>query len=266
MSNMELSFEQMREEIFSTILSSLKENSYSDIHTAVLSGYDPRQLILPRPNDSMLLSNYGTLSLVFNIPEHYPITLNIMLTMGRLSYSVQAREDICDKADLSANMDSLSNELGLRCDIRKVGKMTRFEFCNEPSLVWANTTLNILQSGQLEDAFKEFVVIQVERLIVAISNIIAAHGMTRKISGGFYALCYVRGMYDVSRIEGIISRYFKILSRDERESSLTLYGIESAETLFNAEHICDTVTEIMEKERINCTFRPVWQHGLCDNT
>lgn len=262
MSLSNLSFDQMREEIFTTILMGLTEDSHSDIQTAVLSGYDPRQLILPRPDDAMLMSQFGTLSIDFKIPHRYPITLNIMLTMGRLSYSLQARRDVSKIARFEENLKFLSAELGLKCDIRYVRDMVRFEFCNEPSLVWASTTLNILKSGQLENAFKEFVILQVERLKIGISNIIASYGMVKERPEGFYALCYVRDLFNTEDLEAYLEKNFRILAKDSRDPSAVLYGIESKSDLTKAAHICDSVARSLKKKNINSVFRPVWQHDV----
>lgn len=257
-----LSFDQMREDIFNTIISGLQEDSYSDIQTAVLSGFDPRQLINPRPSDAMLMSQFGTLSIEFKIPNRYPITLNIMLTMGRLSYSLQARRDVCKIARFEETLKMLSAELGLRCDIRHVRDMVRFEFCNEPSLVWANTTLNILKSGQLENAFKEFVILQVERLKIGVSNIIAAHGMIKENPEGFYALCYVKDLYNTDELEAFLGQHFHIMGKDDRDPTAILYGIESKSDLSKAIHICDSLVSALKSKGINAVLRPVWQHDV----
>lgn len=256
-----LSFDQMREDIFSSIISGLCKNSYSDIQTAIFSGYDPRQLILPMPDDSMLFSHFGTLSMDFKIPNRYPVTLNITLTMGRLSYSIQARRDVAKIARFEENMKFLSAELGLKCDIRYVGDMVRYEFCNEPSLVWANTTLNILQSGQLEHAFKEFVILQVERLKIGVSNILATYGMAREKPAGFYVICYVKNMYDTKKLEEYLEQHFRIVAEDRRNSPSIVFGIESNADITKSIHICDSLTEDLDKKGIEVIFRPVWQHS-----
>lgn len=257
-----LSFDQMREEIFTTVVQGLCEHSHSDIQTAVLSGYDPRQLILPRPGDAMLMSQFGTLSIDFKIPNRYPITLNIMLTMGRLSYSLQARRDVSKIARFEENLKLLSSELGLKCDIRYVRDMVRFEFCNEPSLVWASTTLNILKSDQLESAFKEFVILQIERLKIGVSNIIASYGMVKERPEGFYALCYVRDIFNTDDFEAYLEKHFRILGKDARDPSAILYGIESTSDLSKAAHICDSLVRSLKKKNISSVFRPVWQHDV----
>ena len=101
MSEIALSFDQLREDIFLSILESIKKTSYSDLHTAILSGKDPRQMLTPRPEDAMMMGKYGTLNLLFNIPEEPPISLSIVLTMGRLAYTIQADDFVVEKADLT---------------------------------------------------------------------------------------------------------------------------------------------------------------------
>lgn len=225
MSITDFSFEQLREEIFNNVLESLKPQSYSDIHSALHSGFDPRQLVMPRPVDAYLAHQYGLLSLQFRIPHEFPLSLTIMLTMGRLGYSIQVHDQISKRASLKTKFQELALELGLRCDTRDVARMTRFEYCNEPSLVWSNTTIDILTSRQLEYAFKEFVGLQVDRMIIGIANILAAAGMLYKVPDNQFALCMIRRSVNESAMETALEEHFRIVARDVRDPKNKIYGL-----------------------------------------
>jgi hypothetical protein len=259
MSDIELSFEQLREDIFDDVLSSIRTASFSDLHTVIICGQDPRQLVLPRPDDALLLSQYGTLGLQFNVPGQDSISLNIVLTMGRLGYAVKVHEKMVEHSNLGHKLKGLAGELGLHCDVHHVGQMVRHEYCNEPSLVWASTTLDILRSDQLEDAFKEFVLLQVDRLIIGIANLLAAAGFVEEAPAGEFAICQIRHAHNQLEAEQILNKHFEIVTKDERNPTNVLYGLVS-ENESGIERLCRQVQAELKNEGYVSAFRHSCKH------
>lgn len=259
MSEIALSFDQLREDIFLSILESIKKTSYSDLHTAILSGKDPRQMLTPRPEDAMMMGKYGTLNLLFNIPEEPPISLSIVLTMGRLAYTIQADDFVVEKADLTNTLIELGAELGLRCDYRKVGGTVRFEYANESATMSTAETISILSSTQVEHAFKESVLLQVDRLIIGVANIVGAAGMLKSIPPGFFAICLVRSAHDEFEAEELLSQHFDIIAKDARDPLNVVYGLISIDPDAKPLATCRDVEFVLRDAQFNCAFRPTWK-------
>lgn len=259
MSEIALSFDQLREDIFISILESIKKTSYSDLHTAILSGKDPRQMLTPRPEDAMMMGKYGTLNLLFNIPDEPPISLSIVLTMGRFAYTVQADDYVVDKADLTRTLIELGAELGLRCDYRKVGGTVRFEYANESTTMSTAETISILSSTQVEHAFKESVLLQVDRLIIGVANIIGAAGMLKSVPPGFFAICLVRSADDEFHVEDLLRGHFDIIAKDSRDPLNVVYGLISIDPDAKPLATCRDVEGILREAQYNCAFRPTWK-------
>ncbi|WOF82164.1 hypothetical protein P5704_025585 (plasmid) [Pseudomonas sp. FeN3W] len=258
MSDIDLSFEQLRHDIFESVLGSLGKNNYTYIHNALVYGRDPEQIILPCREDAMLLSRYGVLSLKYDVPNNYPIYFNISLTLGRLNYSVQAHKDLVEKLDLKISLTDLAAELGIKCGCREIHDDLRFEFCNDPTLVWAPTAINILRSPQLEKAFTEFVRLQADKLIVSISGILAGKGIFKETSGGIYALLMVRSMGRSDVLEDIVNADFEILSKDTREPLNVVYSIRARERIQAPLMLLDALKEQLNESGYSCSLRPAW--------
>lgn len=265
MSSIALSFEQLRDAIFRGILESLQRNSYSDLHTAVVSGKDPRQIVLPRPEDAMCMGNYGTLSLNFNIPDEYPLSLNIGFTMGRISYTVQVESYLCERAGVRQGLVDLGAELGLRCDWRQMRKVERFEFSDDRNVVSTEDTLNILQAHQLETAFKEFIILQVDRLVIGIASLLSDAGVHKEIPSGIFALCVVNSGQTEEDFCKEISDYFTIFACDSRDPSHVVYGLVSVNEDAKPIQTCSTVESRLRKAGIECTFRPTFKFMSIDD-
>lgn len=256
MSEIALSFDQLREDIFLSILESLKKTSFSDLHTAILIGKDPRQMLTPRPEDAMMMGKYGTLNLLFNIPEEPPISLSIVLTMGRLAYTIQADGFVVEKAELTKTLLELGAELGLRCDYRKVGGNVRFEYANETAKMSTSETISILSSTQVEQAFKESVLLQVDRLVIGVANLIGAAGMLKSIPPGFFAICLVRSAHDEFEAEQLLGEHFDIIAKDARDPLNVVYGLISIDPEAKPLATCADVEYRLREAGFSCAFRP----------
>lgn len=259
MSEIALSFEQLREDIFLSILESIRRTSYSDLHTAILSGKDPRQMIIPRPEDAMIMGKYGTLNLLFNIPDERPISLSIVLTMGRMAYTIQADGYIAEKAILNKTLIELGDELGLKCDFRRVGGSVRFEYASELATMSTSDTIGILSSPQVEQAFKESVLLQVDRLVVGVANIIGDAGMLKDIPPGFFAICLIRSAHDERLAEALLSKQFNIIAKDDRDPLNVIYGLISIEPDAKPVATCSEVEMNLREHDFSCAFRPTWK-------
>ncbi len=264
MSEMLLSFEQLREDIFSDILESLKRTSYSDLHTAILSGKDPRQMLIPRPEDSMMMGKYGTLNLLFNIPDELPISLNIVLTMGRLAYTIQTDNFIARKANFTETLVDLGAELGLRCDYRALGGSVRFEYSSDGSSMSTSETISILSSTQLENAFKESVLLQVDRLVIGVANLIANAGILKSVPPGFFAICLIKSAHDEDKAEDLLREDFKIIAKDVRDPLNVVYGLISNSHDAKPLATCGSVEFKLRQHGFNCAFRPTWKYAAED--
>lgn len=266
MSEIALSFDQLREDIFLSILESIKRTSYSDLHTAILSGKDPRQMLTPRPEDAMVMGKYGTLNLLFNIPEEPPISLSIVLTMGRLAYTIQADGYVVEKADLRKTLIELGAELGLKCDYRQVGGTLRFEYANTSATMSTAETISILSSKQVEDAFKESVLLQVDRLMIGVANIIGAAGMLKSVPPGFFAICVIRSAHDEFEAEGLLQREFSVIAKDDRDPLNVVYGLISLDPDAKPLATCGHVEYELREAGFNCAFRPTWKYDSDETT
>lgn len=262
MSEMTLSFEQLREDIFTDILASLKRTSYSDLHTAILSGKDPRQMLIPRPEDSMMMGKYGTLNLLFNIPDEMPISLNIVLTMGRLAYTIQTDSYISTKANLYDTLIDLGAELGLRCDYRALGGSVRFEYSSDGASMSTAETISILSSPQLESAFKESVLLQVDRLVIGVANLIANAGMLKSNPPGFFAICLIKSAHDEAVAEALLEDDFTIISKDSRDPLNVVYGLISKDQDAKPLATCGIVEFKLRQHGFTCAFRPTWKYDV----
>jgi hypothetical protein len=261
MSEIMLSFEQLREDIFDGVLKSLERTSYSDLHTAILSGKDPRQMLIPRPEDAMMMGKYGTLNLLFNIPDEIPISLSIVLTMGRVAYTVQTDSYIAENANLISCLHELGEEMGLNCVYREVGNKIRFEFSTTGGTMSTDETLNILGSPQVEFAFKESVLLQVDRLVIGIANIIGDAGMLKSIPPGFFAICVIRRADDEVKAESILSEYFQIIAKDARDPLNVVYGLISIDENAKPMATCGSVEFKLRQYGFSCAFRPTWKYS-----
>lgn len=259
MSDLDLSFEQLRQDIFESILSSLGSNSHVHINNAISYGRDPEQLILPEKEDAILLGQYGTLSLRYMIPNHYPINFNIALTLGRLNYSLKINKGLADDFGiLPQSFFDLANEVGIKCGFRCINDEMMFEFYNDPTLVWAPSAINILRSQQLEHAFKEFVRLQAEKIILSIAGILANHKIVKPAPVGFYAVILVRSMGRFDIFEDILKNDFIILNKDSREPLNVLYAVRSRKESGAPLIMLDALLDELSTAGYNCAIRPAW--------
>lgn len=261
MSEIALSFDQLRQDIFEGVLRSLGGDSHSELHTALMYGHDPREMILPNIDDCIQLNNYGTLILAYKIPNHPDLQLSVVLTLGRLNYTIQAHADIVEICEMNCTIPDLSAELGLKCQRRLVKDGMRFELCNDPTLVWAPTAINILRSPQLEHAFKEFVRLQADRLIAGISEILASNGIIKVADNGVYCVAVFKGMGYEEKAHQIISEDFDILSVDKRDPLNILYALKSHSPSLVPIMLCDGLQERLGEAGYSCTIKPSWHNG-----
>lgn len=258
MSDIDLSFLQLRQDIFEGILSAIGDKGYTGIHNALVYGRDPEQLIIPKPEDTMLLSQYGVMSLRYPIPNNHDIYINVALTLGRLNYNIQAHKDLVDAIDLKDGVMALAAEIGIKCGIREIHDEVRFELCNDPTLVWAPTAINILRSPQLEQAFTEFVRLQANKIIVSLSGILASKGIVKPAQKGVYALLMVRSMGRSDILESIVSEHFSVVTKDAREPLNVVYAIRSNEDSEKPLVLFESLTKQLVESGYNVTIRPAW--------
>jgi len=261
MSEIALSFDQLRQDIFEGVLRSLGGESYSQVHTALMYGQDPRTMVLPYIGNCLQLNNYGTLILPFKITNHPDLQLSVVLTLGRLNYTIHAHRDIADICNMRDSIPALSAELGLKCQQRDVKDGVRFELCNDPTLVWAPTAINILRSPQLEHAFKEFVRLQADRLIAGISEILASHGICKPADAGFYCVALFRNMGFEQEAHDLINEDFEILNIDKRDPLNILYALRSREDTPAPIMMCDGLASRLSERGYTCSIQPSWQNG-----
>jgi hypothetical protein len=259
MSEIALSFEQLREDIFVSILDSIRRTSFSDLHTAILSGKDPRQMLIPRPEDAMIMGKYGTLNLQFNIPGERPISLSIVLSMGRLAYTIQTDAYVAEKANLNTTLIELGDELGLKCDCRRVGGSVRFEYASELATLSTADTIGILSSPQVEQAFKESVLLQVDQLVIGVANLIGDAGMLKDIPPGFFAICLIRSAHDERMAEDLLKQQFHIIAKDDRDPLNVIYGLISIDEDAKPVATCSDMERKLRQHEFNCAFRPTWK-------
>lgn len=259
MSDIDLSFEQLRQDIFESILSSIGSSSYAHIHNAISYGKDPEQLILPEQEDSVLLGQYGILSMRYMIPNHYPINFNIALTLGRLNYSLKINKSVADDFGITTqSFFDLADEVGIKCGHRCINDEMHFEFYNDPTLVWAPSAINILRSKQLEHAFKEFVRLQAEKLILSISGILANHKIVKPRIPGIYAVIIIRSMGRFDIFEDILMSEFTIISKDNREPLNVLYAVRAKKDTPTPLMQLDAIIDQLSTAGYNCAVRPAW--------
>lgn len=261
MSEIQLSFEQLREDIFTDILKSLERTSYSDLHTAILSGKDPRQMLTPRPEDAMLMGRYGTLNLQFNVPDDHPVSLSVVLTMGRLAYTIQSDIYVAERANLlRESLMHLGAELGMNCVHRSVGGIVRFEYSTSGVGMSTSETIAILESPQMESAFKESVLLQVDRLVVGVADLIASAGILKSIPPGFFAICQINRAHDEKQAEAILSNNFRIIAKDDRDPLNVIYGLISIDQDAKPLSTCAYVEEVLREHGFKCAFRPTYKY------
>ncbi|MBD8089355.1 hypothetical protein IFT48_05110 [Pseudomonas fluorescens] len=261
MSEIALSFDQLRQDIFEGVLRSLGGDSYSELHTALMYGQDPRAMILPYIGSCIQLNNYGTLILPFKITNHPDLQLSVVLTLGRLNYTIHAHKDIAEICNMRTTIPELSAELGLKCQQRDVKDGVRFELCNDPTLVWAPTAINILRSPQLEHAFKEFVRLQADRLIAGISEVLASKGICKPADDGIYCVAVFRNMGFEKDAHDLIGEDFEILNIDKRDPMNVLYALQSKKPTPAPIMLCDGLAERLTERGYTCSIQPSWQHG-----
>lgn len=261
MSEIALSFEQLRQDIFEGILRSLGRESYSQVHTALMYGQDPGIMVLPYIDNCLQLNNYGTLILPFKITNHPDLQLSVVLTLGRLNYTIHAHSEIAEICDMRSTIPALSAELGLKCHQREVKDGVRFELCNDPTLVWAPTAINILRSSQLEEAFKEFVRLQADRLIAGISEVLSSKGICKPADPGFHCVALFRSMGFEQPAQELIREDFEILSIDKRDPLNILYALRSKEYSPAPISVCNALAERLGEQGYACSILPSWQSG-----
>lgn len=262
MSEIALSFEQLRQEIFEGILRSLGGDAYSEMHMAIMYKVDPRSMIKPNIDDCLQLNSYGTLVLPFKIPNQADLQLSVVLTLGRLNYTLHAHSELADICDMRNSIPALSSELGLKLNQREVNEGVRFEMCNDPTLVWAPTAINILRSQQLEHAFKEFVMLQADRLIGGLSELLASKGIARSREHGDYCVVVFRNMGYENHAHEIISQDFEILGIDKRDPLNILYSLKSKQPSGAPMLLCDFLAQKLKEAGYGCSVSPSWHHGL----
>ncbi|MHD0644643.1 hypothetical protein ACYPKM_03255 [Pseudomonas aeruginosa] len=132
---------------------------------------------------------------------------------------------------MKAKLPGVAAELNLKCDAREIGDVVRFEFCNEPSLVWSNTIISILDTRRLEEAFMEFVILQGDRLIIGISNVLAVAGIHYEAPPDHYALAVVKDSYAEDAVSKALSKDFHVVSTDNRDPRNLIFGVITARKL-----------------------------------
>lgn len=258
MSEMQLSFEQLRNDIFQGILNSLAENSHSYLHAAASYGQDPRYLILPNIGSSMLLNAFGSLILPFEIPNKPKLTLAVSMTLGRLSYTIQASDDVASLCDLAGSIEQLSLESGLKFQARTVTDGVRLELNNDPGILSAPVAINILRQAQLEIAFKEFVRLQVDRLIIGVAEILAQHGIRRHDASGVYCLAIFKHLGYDTEARMILQEEFDILGVDTRDPLNIVYSLKTKEEALAPLLLCETVQARLTEKLYNAHLMPAW--------
>lgn len=258
MSEMQLSFEQLRSDIFQGILNSLADNSHSYLHAAASYGQDPRLLILPNIGSCMQLNAFGSLILPFEIPNKPKLTLAVTMTLGRLSYTIQASNELAELCDLVQSVEHLSLEAGLKFQARTVTDGVRLELTNDPGILSAPVTINILRQAQLEVAFKEFVRLQVDRMIIGVSEILAQHGVRRPDAGGVYCLAIFKHLGYDSEVRMILQEEFDIVSVDTRDALNIVYSLKTKESTAAPLLLCETVQARLADKLYHVHLMPTW--------
>lgn len=258
MSEMQLSFEQLRNDIFQGILNSLAENSHSYLHAAASYGQDPRSLILPDIDLCMLLNAFGSLILPFEIPNKPKLTLAVTMTLGRLSYTIQASNEIARLCDLAGSIEQLALEAGLKFQARSVTDGVRLELTNDPGILSAPVTINILRQGQLEIAFKEFVRLQADRLIIGIAEILAQHGVRQQNAGGVYCLAIFKHLGYDTEARMILQEDFDIVAVDNRDPLNIVYSLKTKEETPAPLLLCETVQARLAEKLYHAHLMPAW--------
>jgi hypothetical protein len=258
MSEMQLSFEQLRNDIFERILCSLGENSHSFIHAAAAYGQDPASLILPNIESCMLLGSFGCLVLPYEIPNHPKLTLTVTMTLGRLNYTVMAHDGISRLCDLERAVESLAFEAGLKFNARHVSEGVRMELSNDTAMVSAPAAINILRQSQLEAAFKEFVQLQADRLIIGIAEILAQHGVRRQDVGGVYCLAVFKHLGYDTDAKIMLGEHFEILRIDDRDAMNIVYTLRSKEPTLTPLLLCRSVQDTLTEKHYRVHLEPTW--------
>jgi len=258
MSEIQLSFEQLRQDIFESILRSLEENSYSGLHAALTYNQDPRLMVMPNIDSCMLMNHYGALILPYDIPNHPRLQLTIGLTMGRLTYTVHTHQEMAEACDFNRTMPALAAEIGLKCQSRAVNEGARYEFTNDPNLVWAPTTLNVLRAPHLEIAFKEFVRLQADRVISGVSEILAAHGFRKPMVDGSFCVAVFKKLGYDTEARAILEQVFDILSVDSRDPLNVLYSLKTKEQTTAPLLACREIESLLIGAGYTVTLQPCW--------
>lgn len=258
MHDIDLSFHQLRQDIFEGLVASLDKSAFVGLHAALIYGRDPDQMILPLKEEVMVLSTYGAILFRYNIPNQFPVYLTVSLTLGRLNYSIRVNESFCDELGLEKALVDLAHEIGIKCGVRHVNEEVRFEMCNDPSLVWAPTAINILRSQQLEQAFKEFVGLQASRIIFSIGSILASKGIVKDKTPGVYLLLLVRNMGRSDILEDLVREDFDIVSKDTRVPLHVVYSLRSKLDIPTPLILTQSLENRLKEAGYNCTAMPAW--------
>jgi hypothetical protein len=258
MSEMQLSFDQLRNDIFEGILTSLNENSGNFLLCAATYNQDPYDLILPNIETSVILGSLGSLVLSYPIPDKPKLTLTISMTLGRLNYTVQAHDEVLKIMDLDREMESLTLEAGLKFHSRRVNEGSRFELLNDGAILSAPAAINILRQAQLEIAFKEFVRLQAGRIIVGLAEILATHGVRRPASEGTYCLAVFKNLGYETEAKMILEESFQILNIDNRDSLNTVYSLRTKGYTPAPLMLCETVQQRLVDQDYRVHIEPAW--------
>ena len=120
-------------------------------------------------------------------------------------------------------------------------------------------TISILSSTQVEQAFKESVLLQVDRLIIGVANIVGAAGMLKSIPPGFFAICLVSSAHDEFEVERLLSEHFDIIAKDARDPLNVVYGLISIDPDAKPLATCRDVEYVLRDAQFKCAFRPTWK-------
>lgn len=243
MSGFELDFEQLRDDIFSELSETVDAFDYCGLHAAIQTGFDPRQLAWPKPQTALTMPNYGTLSFEFHLPLGRPAIFSILFSLDRLSYSIQIDSPTALKSNMRSELTALSVELGLRCDIREVGKTVRIEISSVSDTAWSDSVISVLKDLHNEGGFKESVRLRTERLMIGLAAILAAGGIIRRAQGA-YLILLVKNAHDISELNRLIDKAFERAVTDNRDGLNYIYALVTKEPDPNSIAVSECIEEL----------------------
>jgi hypothetical protein len=152
----------------------------------------------------------------------------------------------------------------LTCDWRSVRGVERFEYSDAHNLLSTEDTMNILAAPQLEFGFKEFMKLQVDRLVIGVATLLADAGLHKDVPPGFFALCVMDSVINEAMAESILREKFFIFSKDDRDSKHTVYGLVSLSNDAKPLKTCESVASRLRVCGFDCAFRPTFKYLAID--